>query len=90
MTGKLPLGLSALTFALILGALSSTAPAREPSPAYRAALKRTAELRKQRRRDRAARTPGLIVPYPFPPALIIRQTPDVHDEVGALLDLLRR
>lgn len=90
MTGKPPVPLSALTLALILGPLSSTAPAGEPSPAYRAALKRTAELRKQRRRDRTARAPRLIVPYPFPPALIIRQTPDIHDEVGALLDLLRR
>jgi hypothetical protein len=90
MTGKLCLGLSALIFTLGLGAMPSTAPAGEPSPEYRAALKRTAELRKQRRRDRTARPPGMIVPYPLPPALIIRQTPAVHDEIGALLDLLRR
>ena len=33
---------------------------------------------------------GAIVPWPMPPALIIRQTPQVHDEVGSLLDVLRR
>jgi hypothetical protein len=29
------------------------------------------------------------VPYPFPPALIIRQTPEAHDEVRAFLNMLR-
>ena len=33
---------------------------------------------------------GAIVPWPMPPALIVRQTPQVHDEVGSLLDVLRR
>jgi hypothetical protein len=79
-----------MTTALALDAMPGTAPAAEPSPEFRAGVRRTAELRKQRRRDRAARTPGAIVPYPFPPALIIRHTPEVHDEVRALLNLLRR
>jgi hypothetical protein len=64
---------------------------KEPSPEYRAVLRSTAELRKQRRQARDARPPvGAIVPYPMPPALIIRHTPAVHDEVQGLLDLLRR
>jgi hypothetical protein len=90
MTGKARLSLAAMISALALGAVPWAAPAAEPSPEFRAGLRRTAELRKQRRRDRMARPPGAIVPYPFPPALIIRHTPDVHDEVRALLDLLRR
>ncbi len=31
----------------------------------------------------------MIVPYPMSPALIIRQTRENHEEIGALLDLLR-
>jgi hypothetical protein len=43
----------------------------------------------------AARLPrppavGTIAPWPLPPALIIRQTPGVHDEVRGLLRALRR
>jgi hypothetical protein len=63
--------------------------AGEPSPAYKAALRRTAELRKQRRRSAVPVTVGVIVPYPMPPSLIIRQTPEVHDEIEGLLRLLR-
>jgi hypothetical protein len=55
------------------------------------------EKRRQRRARRAQaqgsddmRPVGAIVPWPMPPALIIRQTPQVHDEVGSLLDKLRR
>jgi hypothetical protein len=70
--------------------MSRTSRAAEPSPEYRASLRRTLELRKQRRRAPVARPPGVIVPYPLPPSLIIRHRPEVHDEVEALLDLLRR
>jgi len=63
--------------------------AGEPSPAYQASLRRTLELRKQRRRAPTARPVGVIVPYPMPPSLIIRQTPEVHDEIEGLLRLLR-
>lgn len=67
------------------------AHAAEPSAEFQANLKRTLELRKQRRRAAAAVQPvGAIVPYPFPPALIIRHRPEVHDEIGAFLEALRR
>ena len=33
---------------------------------------------------------GAIVPWPMPPALIIRQTPEVHGEVNSLLGQLRK
>jgi hypothetical protein len=64
------------------------APAAEPSAEYQAGLKRTLELRRQRRGAARARV-GVIEPYPMPPALIIRQTRENHDEIGALLNLLR-
>ncbi|MDR3632558.1 MAG: hypothetical protein P4L84_01910 [Isosphaeraceae bacterium] len=66
--------------------------AAEPTPEFQAGLKRTLELRRQRRRAAAAEVPpvGAIVPYPFPPALIIRHRPEVHDDIGAFLDMLRR
>jgi hypothetical protein len=82
--------------ALALVALASLIPdaacAAEPSPEFQANLKRTLALRKQRRRAAAAEAQpvGAIVPYPFPPALIIRHRPEVHDEIGAFLDALRR
>jgi hypothetical protein len=90
MTGKARLTLAAVTSAIALAAVPGAAPAAEPSPEFRAGLRRTAELRKQRRRDRTTQPAGVIVPYPFPPALIIRHTPEVHHEVKGLLDLLRR
>lgn len=61
----------------------------EPSPVFRAELKRTAELRRQRRRAPTLSAVGMIEAWPMPPALIIRQTREHHDEIGALLDLLR-
>ncbi len=66
-----------------------TAQAGEPSPAYKASLQRTRELRKQRRTAPHPSPVGVIVPYPMPPSLIIRQTPQVHDEIESLLRLLR-
>jgi hypothetical protein len=81
-----------------LGLLAELSPpvalSAEPSPEYKASLRRTLELRKQRRQARGAAaslTPvGVIVPYPMPPSLIIRHTREVHDEIGAFLELLRR
>jgi hypothetical protein len=64
--------------------------AGEPSPEYKAALRKTLEKRKERRQGRPAQVPGLIVPWPMPPALVIRQTPEVHDQIDAFLWLLRR
>jgi hypothetical protein len=65
----------------------------EPSAAYQESLRQTVERRRQRRARRAqvgARAAiGAIVPWPMPPALIIRHTPDVHSEVEALLNGLR-
>jgi hypothetical protein len=72
-----------------------TSPRREFSEAYRESLRRTVEKRRELRARRktgseAAAPPGAIVPWPMPPALIIRHTPDVHGEVGSFLDILRR
>jgi hypothetical protein len=72
-------------------------PRREPSEARKEEIRKTVEQRRQRRARRAQargsedlRPVGAIVPWPMPPALIIRQTPQVHDEVGSLLGGLRR
>ena len=73
MAGKARLTVVAFTSALALGSLPCAAPTAEPSPEFRAGLTRTAELRKQRRRERTLQPAGVIVPYPFPPALIIRR-----------------
>ena len=59
-------------------------------PAWQGSLRRTVELRRQRQASRVARPVGTIVPWPLPPALIIRQTSEVHNEVGGLLRALRR
>jgi hypothetical protein len=62
-----------------------------PSPAFRAELQKTLEKKRQRRARRGeSRAPNAIVPWPMPPALIIRATPEVHDEVEGLLKALRR
>ena len=67
----------------------------EPSAAYRESLRRTVERRRQRRARRqnagdASQAAGAIVPWPLPPALIIRHTREVHGEVDSLLYGLRR
>ena len=66
-----------------------TARAGEPSAEYQAGIKRAMERRRQRRQARATQPVGMIVPYPMPPALVIKHTPQVHDEVADLLRLLR-
>jgi hypothetical protein len=83
----LVLVLSAL--ALLAAAPDGSARAGEPSPAYKASLRRTAELRKERRRSPPPSPVGVIAPYPMPPSLIIRQTVEVHEEIESLLRLLR-
>jgi hypothetical protein len=70
-------------------------PRNEPSEAYRESIRRTLELRRQRRANRGqamgdSRPVGGIVPWPMPPALVIRHTPQVHDEIGSFLGLLRK
>ena len=60
------------------------------SEAFRADLQKTLEKRRQRRARLEARTaPNAIIPWPMPPALIIRATPEIHGEIEALLGTLR-
>jgi hypothetical protein len=68
----------------------------EPSAAYQESLRQTVERRRQRKARRqqnagdAAGAVGAIVPWPMPPALIIRHTREVHGEVDSLMYGLRR
>jgi hypothetical protein len=68
----------------------------EPSAAYQESIRRTVEKRRQRRARQqqnasdSAEAVGAIVPWPMPPALIIRHTREVQGEVGSLLFGLRR
>jgi hypothetical protein len=68
----------------------------EPSAAYQESVRQTVERRRQRRARRqqnagdASEAIGAIVPWPMPPALIIRHTREVHGEVDSLLYGLRR
>ncbi len=84
------LTLAFLTSLSIAAATSTSTHADEPSAEYRAVLRRTLELRKERKGNRATAPVGKIVPYPMPPTLIIRHTREVHGEVESLLRLLRR
>ena len=59
-------------------------------PAFQAELRKTLEQRRARRTRSRVRPPNVIVPWLMPPALIIRATPEVHDEVQSLFWLLRR
>jgi hypothetical protein len=83
------------------GALAAAQPdaaarAAGPSADYQESLRKTVERRRQRRARRqqnageAAGAVGSIVPWPMPPALIIRHTRDVHGEVSSLLSGVRR
>ena len=70
-------------------------PRNAPSEAYRESIRRTVEKRRERRANRGqgmgdSRPIGGIVPWPMPPALIIRHTPQVHDEIDSFLSLLRK
>ena len=70
--------------------------AAEPSADYQESLRQ--DGRKASPAPRSAATErrrcggavGAIVPWPMPPALIIRHTREVHGEVGSLLYGLRR
>jgi hypothetical protein len=68
----------------------------EPSAAYQESVRQTVERRRERRARRqqnagnSALAPGAIVPWPMPPALIVRHTREVHGEVDSLLYGLRR
>jgi hypothetical protein len=71
-------------------------PSEPPSAAYQESLRRTVERRRQRRARQqqnasdTAGAVGAIVPWPMPPALIIRHTREVHGDVGSLLFGVRR
>ena len=70
-------------------------PRNEPSQAYRESIRRTVERRRERRANRGqavgdTRPVGGVVPWPMPPALVIRHTPQVHDEIDSFLRLLRK
>jgi hypothetical protein len=75
--------------AVFAAPIVATSTAGEPSDEYKAGLRKTLERRKQRRLAGPGQADGLIVPYPMPPALIIRQTRESHDEIQSLLDMLR-
>ena len=78
------------------GAAQGQAKARKgPSEDYQESIRRTVERRRQRRARRGQATSGsvpagAIVPWPMPPALIIRQTRETHDEIDSFLVLLRK
>ena len=78
---------------LISGFAIATGPAFAQDPPNqqkaKGQAKPAAKKRPVRRRPRAEARIGVMVPYPFPPALIIRHTPEAHDEIGALLFMLR-
>ena len=76
-------------------AAGAARPRNAPSEAYRESIRRTVEKRRERRANRGqgmgdSRPIGGIVPWPMPPALIIRHTPQVHDEIDSFLGLLRK
>jgi hypothetical protein len=83
------LWLGLITAAVLSGSVAPVATADEPSEEYKQGLRKTLERRRQRRQAGATPADGLIVPYPMPPALIIRQTPETHDEIQVFLNLLR-
>jgi hypothetical protein len=83
------LWLGLITAAILSGSVAPDATADEPSEEYKQGLRKTLERRRQRRQAGATRADGMIVPYPMPPAVIIRQTSDTHDEIQALLNMLR-
>jgi hypothetical protein len=83
------LWLGLITAAVLSGSVAPAVTADEPSEEYKQGLRKTLERRRQRRQAGATRADGVIVPYPMPPALIIRQTRENHDEIQSLLDMLR-
>jgi hypothetical protein len=81
-----------LATALLLcltGAASGQGQNRGPSPAFQAELRKTLEQRRARRTRTSVRPPNAVIPWPMPPVLIIRATPEVHDEIESLLGKLR-
>jgi hypothetical protein len=83
--------LAPLALALAFGPPSMPAPARadEPSMTFEESIRHTIEVRNRKRRRVETSRPGRIVPYPMPPVLVIRQTPEAHDEIRDFLRLLR-
>lgn len=91
MTPKLRTRVAGVFLAALLLPWPCVAQQGRPSPAFKAELRKTLEQRRQRRaRQGGSPAVNSIIPWPMPPALIIRATPDVHDEVQSLFWLLRR
>jgi hypothetical protein len=70
-------------------------PQEQTSQAFRESIRQTVERRRQRRARRGqqvgeSQPVGAIITWPMQPALIIRQTPQVHDEIETLLNLLKK
>jgi hypothetical protein len=94
---RVALALTAAVF--VAGVAMSAAPAFAQDPPNAGAAKgqgkanpnanAASKKKPARRKPRGNGAVGLIVPYPFPPVLIIRQTPEVHDEIQAFLNMLR-
>ena len=67
-----------------------------PSAAYQESLRQTVQRRREHRARRQQNgggepgAPGAIVIWPMPPALIIRQTREVHGDVDSFLFGVRR
>jgi hypothetical protein len=85
----------ALGAAILVTGVVATTPstfAQDPANQGKANAKDKAAATKKkpaRRKSNRNGAVGAIVPYPFPPVLIIRQTPEAHDEIRALLFMLR-
>ena len=89
MTTHRRLWLGLIIAAVLAWSVAPDATADEPSEEYKQGLRKTLERRRQRRQAGATRADGMIVPYPMPPALIVRQTPETHDEIQVFLNLFR-
>jgi hypothetical protein len=95
-TAAAPAGADRRGMKLAAGAVQGAGqPGKEPSEAYRESIRQTVENRRQRRANRGQgtgdlRRAGEIVLWPMPPALIIRHTSEVHDEIESLFGLLRK
>jgi hypothetical protein len=85
----------ALTVVVLVTGVAAVTPsafAQDPANQGQAKGKDKATASKKkpaRRKPNRNGAVGAIVPYPFPPVLIIRQTPEAHDEIQAFLFMLR-
>jgi len=88
-----------LAVALVLTGVAIQAPlalAQDPPNAGQGQAKdknkanaNASQKKPARRKPKRNGAVGIIVPYPMPPVLIIRQTPEAHDEIQTFLNMLR-